>query len=59
MDAQSGRAVCDCSKTVAEFAEDNSCGESEAEESICHNTIGALPYAGSGAPIVLEPLEGM
>ena len=59
VDAQSGRAVYDYSKTVMEFAEDNSCGESEAEESICHNTIGALPYAGEGAPIVIEPLEGM
>lgn len=59
VDAQSGRAIYDYSKMVAEFAEDNSCDESEAEEFICRNTIGALPYAGDGAPIVLEPLEGM
>lgn len=24
---------------------------------ICYNTIRALPYAGDGAPIVLEPIE--
>lgn len=59
VDAQGGRAVYDYSKMMEEFAEDNSCGESEAEESIRHNAIGALPYAGEGAPIVIEPLEGM
>lgn len=59
VDAQSGRAVYDYCKMVEEFAEDNSCDESEAEDFICYNTIRALPYAGDGAPIVLEPLECM
>lgn len=49
VDAQGGRAVYDYSKMVEEFAEDF----------ICYNTLRALPYAGDGAPIVLEPLEGM
>ena len=57
VDAQSGRAIYDYSKMVQEFAEDNSCDESEAEDFICYNTLRALPYAGDGAPIVLEPLE--
>ena len=54
-----GRAIYDYSKMVHEFAEDSSCDESEAEDFICYNTIRALPYAGDGAPIVLEPIEGI
>lgn len=48
------RLIYDYDKMVKEFACDNSCDYEEAEEFIQYNTMRALPYFGTDAPIVIE-----
>lgn len=53
---EDGRAVYDYQKMVAWLVEHDGMNEEDAEEWIAYNTIGALPYAGGGAPIIMYPL---
>lgn len=53
---EDGRAVYDYQKMVAWLVEHDGMNEEDAEEWIVYNTIGALPYAGGGAPIIMYPL---
>ena len=51
------RAVYDFDKMVAWLVETQGFTQDEAIEWICYNTIRALGYAGSDAPIIMYPLN--
>ena len=51
------RAVYDYNKMVEWLVKTEGFTEEEAMEWIDYNTIRALPYAGSKAPIIMFPLE--
>lgn len=51
------RAVYDYDKMVKWLVENEGFTAEEAIEWIDYNTIRALPYAGSKAPIIMHPLE--
>lgn len=51
------RAVYDYNKMVKWLVETEGFTEEEAIEWIDYNTIRALPYAGSKAPIIMFPIE--
>ena len=48
-----GKLIYDYGKMICEFAQDNDCDPLEAEEFIDYNTMRALPYFGSDAPMIL------
>lgn len=48
-----GRLIYDYEKMIYELAQDDGCDPLEAEEFIDYNTMRALPYFGSDAPIIL------
>jgi hypothetical protein len=54
---EDGRAVYDYRKMVDWLVKQDGMTEEEAEDWIEYNTIRALPYAGSRAPIIMYPLD--
>lgn len=52
-----GRAVYDYRKMVDWLVKQDGMTETEAEDWIAYNTIGALPNAGTRAPIIMHPLD--
>lgn len=50
---EEGKLIYDYEKMVEEYMEDEGCTAEEAMEWIDYNTIRALPYFGSNAPIVI------
>lgn len=54
-----GRVVYDFYKMVDHIMETDGMSREEAIEFIEYNTIGALPYAGDGAPIIMYSLEDL
>lgn len=55
--AEDGRAIYDLDKMVGELMEDEGWDEIDAIEWIEHNTLGALPYMGENAPIVIHGID--
>lgn len=51
-----GRAIYDFNLMIEELSNDNEWGYEEAVEWIEYNTIRALPYMGSKAPIIMYEL---
>lgn len=51
-----GRAIYDFEKMIDWLVEEEGWTEDEAVEWIEYNTIRALPYMGSDAPIIMYPL---
>ena len=51
------RVVYDYDKMVEELMEDEGWSYEEAAEWINYNTIGALPFAGENAPIIMYALQ--
>lgn len=49
-----GRLIYDYDKMIEELIEDDGMSFDEAMEWIDYNTIRALPYAGSCAPIIIQ-----
>lgn len=49
-----GRAIYDFDLMVEELMNDDGCSYEEAVEWIEYNTIRALPYAGSKAPVIVQ-----
>lgn len=47
------RAIYSFERMIQEYMSDNDCDEIEAIEWIEYNTIGALPYAGDKAPMIV------
>ena len=52
-----GRLIYEINRMIEEYANDNQCTEEEAIEWIEYNTIRALPYMGSKAPVIVELCE--
>ena len=52
-----GRLIYDYDKMIEEIIEDDGMSFDEAMEWIDYNTIRALPYAGSGAPIIIQRVD--
>lgn len=52
-----GRLIYDYDKMIEELIEDDDMSFDEAMEWIDYNTIRALPYAGSGAPIIIQRVD--
>ena len=52
-----GRLIYDYDKMIEELIEDDGMSFDEAMEWIDYNTIRALPYAGSGAPIIIQRVD--
>ena len=52
-----GRLIYDYDKMIEELIEDDGMSFDEAMEWIDYNTIKALPYAGSGAPIIIQRVD--
>lgn len=52
-----GRLIYDYDKMIEELIEDDGISFDEAMEWIDYNTIRALPYAGSGAPIIIQRVD--
>ena len=52
-----GRLIYDYDKMIEELIEDDCMSFDEAMEWIDYNTIRALPYAGSGAPIIIQRVD--
>ena len=55
--SEDNRAIYDYNKMVQWLVETEGFTEEEAIEWIDYNTIRALPYAGSKAPIIMFPIE--
>lgn len=51
------RAIYDYDKMVGWLVDEENFSEEEAEEWINYNTLRALPYFGSKAPIIMYPLN--
>lgn len=54
--SEDGRAVYDYEKMIDYLMEKENWSDNEAVEFIEYNTIRALPYMGSSAPIIIYPL---
>lgn len=52
-----GRLIYDYDKMIEEIIEDDGMSFDEAMEWIDYNTIRALPYAGIGAPIIIQRVD--
>ena len=52
-----GRLIYDYDKMIEELIKDDGMSFDEAMEWIDYNTIRALPYAGSGAPIIIQRVD--
>lgn len=52
-----GRLIYDYDKMIEELIEDDGMSFDEAMEWIDYNKIRALPYAGSGAPIIIQRVD--
>ena len=52
-----GRLIYDYDKMIEELIEDDGMSFDEAMEWIDYNTIRVLPYAGSGAPIIIQRVD--
>ena len=52
-----GRLIYDYDKMIEELIEDDGMSFDEAMEWIDYNIIRALPYAGSGAPIIIQRVD--
>ena len=52
-----GKLIYEINRMIEEYANDNQCSEEEAIEWIEYNTIRALPYMGSKAPVIVELCE--
>ena len=52
-----GRLIYDYDKMIEELIEDDGMCFDEAMEWIDYNTIRALPYAGSGVPIIIQRVD--
>lgn len=52
-----GRLIYDYDKMIEELIEDDGVSFDEAMEWIDYNTIRALPYAGSMAPIIVQRVD--
>lgn len=52
-----GRLIYDYDKMIEELIDDDGMSFDEAMEWIDYNTIRALPYAGSGAPIIIQRVD--
>ena len=52
-----GRAVYDYEKMIQCLVEEDNMEYDEAMEFIDYNTIRAIPYFGSNAPVVMYPVE--
>lgn len=52
-----GRLIYDYDKMIEELIEDDGMSFDEAMEWIDYNTIRALPYAGSMAPIIVQRVD--
>ena len=52
-----GRLIYDYDKMIEELIEDDGMSFDEAMEWIDYNTIRALPYAGSGSPIIIQRVD--
>ena len=56
--SNTNRLIYDYEKMVKEYMEDNNCSELDAEEWIQYNTLRAIPYMGTQAPIIMNwPIE--
>lgn len=55
--SEDNRAIYDYNKMIQWLVDTEGFTEEEAMEWIDYNTIRALPYAGSKAPIIMFPLE--
>lgn len=51
------RVVYDYDKMVMDMSERDNIDPIDAEDFICYNTIRALPYIGSDAPIIMYRLD--
>ena len=57
--SEDGRAIYDFDKMVQWLMDKDGMDEIEAIEWIEYNTIRALPYMGTGAPIIMYPLTDL
>jgi hypothetical protein len=55
--SEDGRAIYDFEKMIEWLIKEEGWSAEEAIEWIEFNTIRALPYMGSGAPIIMYPIE--
>ena len=55
--SEDGRAVYDYDKMIEWLIKEEGWTAEDAMEWIDYNTIRALPYMGSGAPIIMYPIE--
>ena len=53
---EEGQVVYDYEAMIRQFSVEANCSDDEAMEYIEHNTIGALPYMGDKAPIIMRRL---